>query len=99
MDVLPEDLGLGPLPSPAFGGALAHRRTSVGLRKLSMGTCSAIFAGLTPSPALSNGRPSLAPGQVAPSPAGGFDALIAGIMSPKVCVWRCLPTRPLLHRH
>ena len=89
MDVLPEDLGLGPLPSPAFGGALAHRRTSVGLRKLSMGTCSAIFGGLTPSPALSNGRPSLAPGQVAPSPAGGFDALIAGIMSP-----RCVPLVP-----
>ena len=86
LDALPDDLGLGPLPSPAFGGALAHRRTSVGLRKLSMGTCSAIFGGLTPSPALSHGRPSLAPGQVAPSPAGGFDALIAGIMSPKVCV-------------
>lgn len=86
-----DDLGLPPLTSPGgsggFGGSLPHRAT-IGVRRGSECTDRSLFAGLvgpSPSPGLHTGRPSLAPGQSAPSPDGGygFNALLPGISSPK----------------
>jgi hypothetical protein len=88
------ELDLGPLPSPG-GGYVGGggRRGTYGLARFS--TVAGALPALTPSPGVHGGgggfgfsgvgvsRMSLAPGQLAPSPAGGFAALVAGV-SPEV---------------
>ena len=86
------ELDLGPLPSPG-GGYVGGggRRGTYGLARFS--TVAGALPALTPSPGAHSGgfgfsgagvsRMSLAPGQLAPSPAGGFAALVAGV-SPEV---------------
>ena len=73
-------LRLGPLPSPGVGyGGL---RSSVGIARFSV--AAGALPGLTPSPGPAYGtrfgRDSLAPGQVAPSPAGGLMAHMESVI-------------------
>jgi hypothetical protein len=81
-DALVDYLRFSPLESPAGGYGAGGRRDTYGLSRFSV--AAGALPGLTPSPGAGVGRPSLMPGQAAPSPAGGFESILTGVVEEEV---------------
>ena len=75
--MLGDYLRFSPLESPGGAYGAGGRRDTYGLSRFSL--AARVLPALTPSPN-GAGRPSLMPGQVAPSPAGGFEAMLTGVV-------------------
>ena len=75
--MLGDYLRFSPLESPGGAYGAGGRRDTYGLSRFSL--AARVLPALTPSPGAA-GRPSLMPGQVAPSPAGGFEAMLTGVV-------------------